>query len=124
MHWNRHLLPGLFLVFVCFTGACSVTSWRGDEVPNLSWMHSAVEVNPVVEDGIPGVRVRCEWPELSEGCWIRYRLFVADLREDISLLKGIFTQHPSHLLAAEDDHGNGVHLRGHDPSDGITGTRA
>ena len=44
--------------------------------------------------------------------------------KDISLLESVFTQHPGNLLTTDDDHGNRVHLGGHDAGDGITSTRA
>ena len=44
--------------------------------------------------------------------------------EDVGFLEGILPEHPGDLLAAEDDHRDAVHLRGHDAGDGISCTGA
>lgn len=44
--------------------------------------------------------------------------------EDVSFLEGVLAEHPGDGLAAEDDHGDGVHLGGHEAGDGVAGAGA
>jgi hypothetical protein len=44
--------------------------------------------------------------------------------EDVGFLEGVFTKHPGNGLAAEDDHGDGVHLSGHQAGDGVASAGA
>ena len=44
--------------------------------------------------------------------------------EDVGFLECVFAEHPGDGLAAEDDHGDGVHLGGHEAGDGVAGAGA
>ena len=44
--------------------------------------------------------------------------------EDVGFLEGVFAEHPGDGLAAEDDHGDGVHLSGHEAGDGVASAGA